>query len=40
MNAAASAELVFEAEGGDGYAIPVNRATSIDETDRSRPVFA
>jgi S1-C subfamily serine protease len=29
MNAAASAELVFESGGGDGYAIPVNRATSI-----------
>jgi S1-C subfamily serine protease len=29
MNAAASAELVYRHNGGDGYAIPVNRATSI-----------
>jgi S1-C subfamily serine protease len=29
MNAAASAELVFESGGGDGYAIPVNRALAI-----------
>jgi S1-C subfamily serine protease len=29
MNAAASAELVFHAGGGDGFAIPVNRAASI-----------
>jgi S1-C subfamily serine protease len=29
MNAAASAELVYRSTGGDGYAIPVNRAASI-----------
>ena len=29
MNAAASAELVYRGGGGDGYAIPVNRATAI-----------
>ena len=29
MNAAASAELVFREGGGDGYAIPVNRTSSI-----------
>jgi S1-C subfamily serine protease len=29
MNAAASAELVYHGSGGDGFAIPVNRATSI-----------
>jgi S1-C subfamily serine protease len=29
MNAAASAELVYQGNGGDGFAIPVNRATSI-----------
>ena len=29
MNAAASAELVYQGGGGDGFAIPVNRATSI-----------
>jgi S1-C subfamily serine protease len=29
MNAAASAELVYQGSGGDGFAIPVNRARSI-----------